>query len=128
MKVITTSILISCLLGKSFLFFGWELWYQLNQQQIAKAYCENNARPAMHCNGKCYLAKQLKKIAKADNDLSHKKNNPYASQAEIQFLSATSITAIYNDFSLPLLSKPCFPKQLGKVTSFSLSLFHPPCC
>jgi hypothetical protein len=128
MKVITTSILISCLLGKSFLFFGWELWYQFNQQQIEKAYCENKARPAMHCNGKCYLAKQLKKIAKADNELPQKKNNPYASQAEIQFLSVTRITAIYNDSPLPLLSKVRFPKQLGEVTSFSTSLFHPPCC
>lgn len=36
-------------------------WYKANTDYIAKTLCENKAKPKMHCNGKCYLAKQLKK-------------------------------------------------------------------
>jgi len=36
-------------------------WYELNKDFIAKNLCENRDRPAMHCNGKCQLNKQLKK-------------------------------------------------------------------
>lgn len=49
---------------------GVVLWFQLNQRAIATRYCENRQRPALHCNGKCYLAKQLKK---AGNDCSPEK-------------------------------------------------------
>lgn len=39
--------------------------YQLNKARITELYCVNKARPQLHCNGKCHLAKQLRK---ADND------------------------------------------------------------
>ncbi|MBK9511602.1 MAG: hypothetical protein IPO04_20235 [Cytophagaceae bacterium] len=35
--------------------------YQLRKDFIVKNYCVNKNRPEMHCDGKCYLAKQLKK-------------------------------------------------------------------
>lgn len=34
--------------------------YQLNKEYIARVLCENRTRPALHCNGQCYLAKRLK--------------------------------------------------------------------
>lgn len=35
--------------------------FTLNQKAIAARYCVNKARPSLHCDGKCYFAKQLKK-------------------------------------------------------------------
>jgi hypothetical protein len=35
--------------------------YQLNKARITALYCINKARPQLHCNGKCHLAKQLRK-------------------------------------------------------------------
>jgi hypothetical protein len=32
----------------------------VNQNEIASKYCVNQLNPSMHCNGKCYLKKQLK--------------------------------------------------------------------
>lgn len=128
MKVITTSFLIICLLGKSFLFVGWELWYQFNQEEIATAHCENKARPAMHCNGKCYLAKQLKKIAKATHESAPKKTNPYTSPLEIQFFSVLHISAVYNEAYSAIRARKSFPANYEKTTTFSSSIFHPPCC
>ncbi|HWB62124.1 MAG TPA: hypothetical protein VG603_01345, partial [Chitinophagales bacterium] len=35
--------------------------YEINRQYIAQNLCENRDKPCMHCNGKCYLRKQLEK-------------------------------------------------------------------
>ena len=35
--------------------------YTLNKARITELYCVNKAKPQLHCNGKCHLAKQLRK-------------------------------------------------------------------
>ncbi len=50
--------------------FGQELLvvdYAVNKVRITQLYCVNKARPAMHCNGKCYLAKQLRRAAERES-------------------------------------------------------------
>jgi len=37
------------------------LHFAVNQASIAARFCVNKARPRLHCNGKCYLAKQLRR-------------------------------------------------------------------
>jgi hypothetical protein len=32
----------------------------MNQAELTAKYCVNKAKPMLNCNGKCYLAKQLK--------------------------------------------------------------------
>jgi len=41
--------------------WGTVAYFHINRAYIAKVLCENRARPQLHCNGKCYLAKTLKK-------------------------------------------------------------------
>ena len=44
--------------------FGRELLvlnFAVNQNAIAQQYCVNKARPSLRCNGKCFLAKQLRR-------------------------------------------------------------------
>jgi hypothetical protein len=36
-------------------------YYQMNKQEIIAKFCVNKNRPMMHCDGQCYLGKQLKK-------------------------------------------------------------------
>ena len=36
-------------------------YYQFNLDYIIKSYCINKNKPALHCNGKCYLMQQLEK-------------------------------------------------------------------
>ncbi|MCC2548655.1 hypothetical protein LJY25_19560 [Hymenobacter sp. BT175] len=40
--------------------------YQAQKQRITELFCVNKARPAMQCNGKCHLAKQLRKAGSTD--------------------------------------------------------------
>ena len=37
------------------------VWFKANEAYIAQTLCENKAKPAKKCNGKCQLAKELKK-------------------------------------------------------------------
>jgi hypothetical protein len=41
--------------------------FALNQATITARYCVNKARPLLHCDGKCYFAKQLKKRQDQEN-------------------------------------------------------------
>ncbi|HEX8329733.1 MAG TPA: hypothetical protein VF629_19505 [Hymenobacter sp.] len=41
--------------------------YALNKARITELYCVNKARPQLACNGKCHLAKQLRKADGDDN-------------------------------------------------------------
>ncbi len=43
--------------------------FYFQQATIAKTLCENRDKPKMQCNGKCYLAKQLKKEEKKDKGI-----------------------------------------------------------
>lgn len=40
---------------------GIGVYYHLNKAYIAQKFCENRSNPSMHCNGHCFLSKQLKK-------------------------------------------------------------------
>ena len=42
------------------------LSWKIGQERITRKYCINKDRPAMHCDGKCYLAKQLRKLDLAE--------------------------------------------------------------
>ena len=44
--------------------FGRELLvlnFAVNQAAITQQYCVNKARPLLHCDGKCFLARQLRR-------------------------------------------------------------------
>ncbi|MFN8349761.1 MAG: hypothetical protein U0X91_32475 [Spirosomataceae bacterium] len=38
--------------------------FELRKEYIVRHLCENRFTPQLHCNGKCYLAKQLQKVAR----------------------------------------------------------------
>ena len=40
--------------------------FTFNQSYIIDRYCENKNKPALHCDGKCFLKKQLSREAQKD--------------------------------------------------------------
>ena len=62
MRILSSFFFISILLTKTAYSVFWQVNFYLNQKEITKKECENKNRPEMRCNGKCYLAKQLKKV------------------------------------------------------------------
>jgi hypothetical protein len=53
--------------------------YQLNKARITAQFCVNKAKPQLNCNGKCHLAKQLRKAEGGD------KKAPAEAQAKVKY-------------------------------------------
>ena len=72
--------------------------YAMNYDYIVEMLCENKDRPQMHCDGKCYLAKQLAQ------ESDHNDNNPLGqntSKTEIgQVVFFQNLTQF--DFGIPV--------------------------
>lgn len=96
MKAILSTLIISSLLAKDIASFTWQTWFYINQQEIAAEKCENKAIPMMHCNGKCYLSKQLKKLEQKEQE-NNSKTNPFSA------LQKTVISLNFNKIELPIL-------------------------
>jgi len=107
---------------------GWEIWYQLDQKSITKEHCINKSRPKLNCNGKCYLAKQLKKIELEESkNTTRDKHNPFAQKVESQFISTFKIDQIYSCEFISKNEKSNFIFKDSILFSINKPIFHPPC-
>ncbi len=130
MRFLVSFLLIGLLLSKSIYGFVCQINYLVNQKEITRLECENKNRPEMHCNGKCYLAKQLQK---ADEDLAEKKSENTKNLPSLKIIESEGF--INHDFSFGLISSTSIEnrknkpiKNLKKYSFLYLnSFFHPPC-
>jgi hypothetical protein len=61
MRLISAFFMVMLLLSPILLRLGLLGHYQLNKAKITRLHCINRDKPAMHCEGKCYLQEQLEK-------------------------------------------------------------------
>lgn len=99
--------------------------YMINYDYIVNKLCENRDKPEMHCNGKCYLTKQLAKEA-ADEDKNPFSNNSQKTKIP-QYIISEKLPEFYFAHSVEFNSK----KNLGYKPNLYTSLFiseilHPP--
>ena len=130
MRILSTLFLIMVLLSKTIYSVFWQVNFHLNQKEIVRMECENKNRPEMHCNGKCYLAKQLQK---AEAQLDDKKQESTRSLELLKWLK----TAAFSRPEFPevnVKSSECELPSLANYTylenrsmRFLPSIFHPPC-
>jgi hypothetical protein len=97
------------------------LTYQLNKIEITKKYCVNKNNPALKCQGKCHLKKQIQ-AQEEDNKKSDKteiKNNEvlFASHSEESVALFDQYTLVFSSF---------VPYHTILVASYSSSIFRPP--
>lgn len=52
---------------QTFVQVGIGVYYHFNKVYITQKLCENRNNPKLHCNGHCYLSKQLKKAEEKEN-------------------------------------------------------------
>ncbi|AWH86963.1 hypothetical protein HYN59_08640 [Flavobacterium album] len=72
--------------------------YIINYDYIATTLCENKAKPEMHCNGKCHLAKELAKAAENEKPLSEKKSGHI--ETEVLFFEAIATFQLSPQFNV----------------------------
>jgi hypothetical protein len=67
-------LLTFSIIAQGMVNLGMCAYYQINKQMIADKLCINKDKPEMHCNGKCFLSKQLKKAEENEKRQSQSLN------------------------------------------------------
>ena len=106
--------------SQTFSSFMMDGMYLLNKNYVAKTLCVNKANPQLHCDGKCYLSKQVQKETK-DNTLPsaskkdkgdevyfYKTDEPImqAASASEAFVAVAFVNHLLPDYSSSLLKPP----------------------
>jgi hypothetical protein len=97
------------------------LSYFTNKQAYEK-YCVNKARPQLHCDGKCQMAKKIK--AEEERDQKDPLKNSLSS--EVTMINENHFVSIQPEFIALIIRKDIFPHSIGNVMERSRSFFHPP--
>jgi hypothetical protein len=98
--------------------------FKLNQNFIARNLCINRAQPQKHCNGKCFLKKQMKRLDQSDNSKSESPTVKIE-KTEVLCILPKFINISYTVFRaekesyLPFDAWPLLPAHIPSV-------FHPP--
>jgi hypothetical protein len=95
--------------------------YQFNKEYIAKNLCENKDKPAMKCEGHCYLCKRLKKQAR-DQEMPERKSD-----------NRSEIASFVPGFQGPVPAYSIVTSQYPYLhealyNCFCSTFFHPPTC
>ena len=95
--------------------------YAVNKDYIAKVLCINKDKPKMHCNGKCYLNKQLKKA----NDEEKEKPLPVRIKWNDYPIGFVEILA-FKFSSSYIKNQVSIYLSAFLPSGFSTEIFHPP--
>ncbi len=101
--------------------------FELNKEYIIENLCENRFKPELNCNGQCYLAKQLHKVAED-------KATKEAERQEQSFKKLLEETFHHENFvfsqTFESVISPVYNNFTYKTSTYSTlvtPLFHPPC-
>lgn len=96
--------------------------YHLNYNFIVKNICVNRDNPLMHCNGKCYLHKELDDVF--DGNQKHPQN---LSMRDFKFFEFTE-QVNYFSFASPVIIHQKMRAFYHNYYHFDLysNIFHPP--
>ncbi|WP_109830444.1 hypothetical protein [Reichenbachiella versicolor] len=95
--------------------------YEMRKDYIAEYLCVNKSKPMLNCNGKCFLAKKLKKASK-EQQRDQKNNLKETFSFYNELLSEIVFVTIPIDNIIPNLN--IYLKFVTKL--FGHDIFHPP--
>jgi len=100
------------------------LEYVVLYDYIKNELCINKEKPALQCNGKCHLMKEMAKAADSNSDTAAKKHFSVESNwVFYQEVDQVWLTAVL----LPYVEKKVFIKKVNSyVSSYLPSVFRPP--
>ena len=113
-----TALLLFQTLGQELLVLD----YAVNKAKITRLYCVNKSRPQLHCDGKCYLAKKLRRAAK------HESKAPNGAPAKLKFEALLPLRLVppapVADF--PAVARYARPTPTPYSSAPQEGVFHPP--
>lgn len=93
--------------------------YLRHKEEITAKFCVNKDKPAMHCDGKCYLRKQLNKGH--DN---RKQPENIIQRSDIHLICQSLTPISFQRFYTQNLRFPPYGKHLADAHRWAI--FHPP--
>lgn len=97
--------------------------YQLNKAYIARVLCQNRDRPELHCDGQCYLAKQLK----ARQDKQDKETTERVQSTPVLHLFCQpDVPFQFRPIWILVAVVPLFSYQIASSVAHIAGLFRPP--
>jgi hypothetical protein len=118
-RPITAGIFFMAFLAQSFSGQLMMLGYYANRTAFAKN-CENKAKPAMHCNGKCQLMKKMQQEDKKDRQIPERKSE----NKDGPVSSGSFFCSVENFLKIIHNSYPTIPAP--PTHDRATSVFHPP--
>lgn len=127
MRFISLVVLIIVICFQSLQGFFTIVNWKVNQVEITEKYCVNKAKMNMHCDGKCYLSKQLKLQEDEEQADLTKKNLPKLKKLKgIEVFSEFESLAIIFNTEFELQNKP-ISEIIQNYTYEEINLcFQPP--
>jgi hypothetical protein len=130
MKKFLASLLLFIVLLPGVAKVFYIAYWNLNQEELTKAYCKNQDKPELECNGQCHLEETLEKIDEGKNS-DQEKNTPSWEKLIENLVFTEEIVSTYN-YNNPssiynLLDKKHFYYSNSYHFSKLNSIFHPPC-
>jgi hypothetical protein len=120
LKAYFATVLALLLLVQSFNHTMLVVHYALNRTAITREFCENKSKPLQQCNGKCHLAKELKKADEAEKKLPV----PVKEKFEVlQFCIALPTFLFFRPTISASVYKPFHPVAYAPP---DFGIFHPP--
>lgn len=107
------------IITQSLMNLGLYAYYNINKKMIADKLCINKSKPQMHCNGHCFLSKQLKQAEEKE-----KQQLPGLKEKEEQAITFVAFTAIRIYSSV--VSEGIIPPYQDKLLRPSYPAFIPP--
>lgn len=101
------------------------LEYIVNYDYIVKELCENKEKPALKCNGKCHLMKELAKTAEDDKNTSSDKKQNVKQEIEVLFYQDLKSLSCSNSYVFTNNKINSVYQNLYALTAIQ-STFHPP--
>jgi hypothetical protein len=117
----TTSIfLFFIVLVQTFSPFVYDAAYSFNKKYITANFCVNKDKPAMQCNGHCYLSRQKQKEESSDKQPTENKREKFEVSAyELPTETITSINTIAFKFQHNPVLNILLP-------GYTVAVFRPP--
>ena len=125
-KTLYLLIFLFSILGKDIAGLGLNIWYWNNKAEITRKYCENKSRPMMHCDGQCYLAKKLARVAFQEYQKENQKNKPVKPAKTLLFNEVHSINTVEVAETPIVRSLPGDATDGRNTASYHPEIFHPP--
>ena len=123
-------LLVALFISKLVYGLIWQVHYELNKAEITARYCENKNRPELHCNGQCYLAKQLQKADSALQAKEQEQQNHLDLGAKIfseQFYLSNEAQFLALQPLFVQAQKETLSKTILYSFNYIQNCFHPPC-